>query len=195
MDLLGTEKSWPLDNYSKWERTNKKWEQIPVDKGNCWLLLQGKQMLVVNGGIGVESVCLISSDISASYTTNYLGIAVKLNKGSVSRFKITFGETVGKTKDANCLEAVKELRKWIPVIEHGAHKGVKPNTQEQVIKTLSQVTKELLQTNSKIFKDTDLILSEDSIGETIQQCLLDPKFPTFVAKVEEILNKKIGEED
>uniref|UniRef100_A0A1B6GF61 Uncharacterized protein n=1 Tax=Cuerna arida TaxID=1464854 RepID=A0A1B6GF61_9HEMI len=196
MDSVGNARKWPLEKYCRWDRDAKIWMDLPTESGNCWLLLQGLEILVINKEIAVESVCLTSSDVGAFYDRYHLGIAIK-HKDSVSKFRISFGDTVERTKYDNCLEAVGELRKFISVTHHknSGGKGVKPKPKEEMSKTLIQVTKELLQTNSNVFKDTDLVLSEENIGKIIQQCLLDSNFPALVAKVEEVLSNRIGDED
>ncbi|XP_046687581.1 uncharacterized protein LOC124373234 [Homalodisca vitripennis] len=196
MDSVGNARKWPLEKYCRWERDTKMWMDLSTEKGNCWLLLQGLEILVINKETAVESVCLTSSDVEAFYNRCHLGIAIK-HKDSVSKFRITFGDTVERTKYDNCLEAVGELRKFIPVTQHKSSggKGVQPKPNEEMSKTLNQVIKELLQTQSNVSKDTDLVLSEENIGKMIQQCLLDPNFPAHVAKVEEILSNRIGDED
>ncbi|RNA04608.1 meiotic recombination REC114-like protein [Brachionus plicatilis] len=204
-EILNFTHTWILGKYSKQIRNDQnKFEWQNLDSSSFInpinLSLTPTNFLLVRHENEIHefmNLCTNKSNLKAFYQGNSLLIIFKI-KDVMRKFRVQFSDSNLKSSQSNCLACVKELSRFIDVIEFGSDISFenryfsvqKPKNKVDTLE-LSQMTDLLVKKNEKklplIYQqesEVDILNSEDDkvLQEFIICCLIDPMFPSFVKK-------------
>ncbi|CAF0839819.1 unnamed protein product [Brachionus calyciflorus] len=219
-EILNFTHTWILSKYSKQLKTDGKspeWNTLESTNFGTPITLSitpTNFLLIKHENDIHEFINLWSnrSGLKGIYKGNSLLIMFK-TKDVLRKFRVQFLDSNMKKSEFNCMECIKELNKFIEIFEYGSEisfeaKYYSNQMPEKNITTdssldLNQIAKTLMTKNEHklplIYQqesENELLNGEEDkvLQEFIICCLLDPKFPNFVKKVDNLFNTVLKDE-